>query len=152
MMKKIKENRYLIGIIGLLLVIALFLIIKIILNVMGYDLLGWIYYALLFVVNVFLIAYSLIYINKHQVKKEGIPMSIFLLIIEVPLCLIASSLISIVFHFHHEEIITIGNEKYIRSYDAFELHPKPDYYEYINPFIRKQEQLNYNLEMDSSIQ
>lgn len=151
-MKKIKENRYLIGIIGLLLVIALFLIIKIILNVMGYDLLGWIYYALLFVVNVFLIAYSLIYINKHQVKKEGIPMSIFLLIIEVPLCLIASSLISIVFHFHHEEIITIGNEKYIRSYDAFELHPKPDYYEYINPFIRKQEQLNYNLEMDSSIQ
>lgn len=152
MMKKIKENRYLIGIIGLLLVIVLFLIIKIILNVMGYDLLGWIYYALLFVVNVFLIAYSLIYINKHQVKKEGIPMSIFLLIIEVPLCLIASSLISIVFHFHHEEIITIGNEKYIRSYDAFELHPKPDYYEYINPFIRKQEQLNYNLEMDSSIQ
>ncbi len=151
-MKKIKENRYLIGIIGLLLVIVLFLIIKIILNVMGYDLLGWIYYALLFVVNVFLIAYSLIYINKHQVKKEGIPMSIFLLIIEVPLCLIASSLISIVFHFHHEEIITIGNEKYIRSYDAFELHPKSDYYEYINPFIRKQEQLNYNLEMDSSIQ
>lgn len=147
-----KRNWYLLGIMGLLLVIALFLVIKIILNVVGYDFLGWVYYALLFLVNIFLITYSLIYINKKQGKIDGLIIRIFLLIIEIPVCLVASSLISIVFNFHHEEIIIINNERYIKSYDAFELHPKPDYYEYINPFIRKQEKLNYDLEMDQNIQ
>ncbi len=146
-----KRNWYLIGIIGLLLVIVLFLIIKIILNSIGYDFLGWVYYALLFLINIFLITYSLIYINKNQDKKEGIPMSIFLLAIEIPICLIVSFFISIVFNFLHEEIIIMNNEKYVRSYEAFELHPKPDYYEYINPFIRKQEKLDYDLEMDQNI-
>ena len=145
-----KRNWYLLGVIGLLLVIALFLVIKIILNVVGYDFLGWVYYALLFLVNIFLITYSLIYINKKQGKIDGFIISIFLLVIEIPVCLIASFLISIIFNFQQEEIITINKKKYIKSYDAFELHPKPDYYEYINPFIRKQEQLDYNLEMDSN--
>ncbi len=36
-----KRNWYLLGVIGLLLVITLFLVIKIILNSMGYDFLGW---------------------------------------------------------------------------------------------------------------
>ena len=66
-----KRNWYLIGVIGLLLVIALFLVIKIILNVVGYDFLGWVYYTLLFLVNIFLITYSLIYINKKQGKIDG---------------------------------------------------------------------------------
>ena len=65
-----KRNWYLIGVIGLLLVIALFLVIKIILNVVGYDFLGWVYYALLFLVNIFLITYSLIYINKKTRKDR----------------------------------------------------------------------------------
>ena len=145
-----KRNWYLLGVIGLLLVITLFLVIKIILNSMGYDFLGWVYYALLFLINIFLIIYSLIYINKKQGKIDGFLISIFLLVIEIPVCLIASFLISIIFNFQQEEIITINKKKYIKSYDAFELHPKPDYYEYINPFIRKQEQLDYNLEMDSN--
>lgn len=145
-----KRNWYLLGVIGLLLVITLFLVIKIILNSMGYDFLGWVYYALLFLINIFLIIYSLIYINKKQGKIDGFIISIFLLVIEIPVCLIASFLISIIFNFQQEEIITINKKKYIKSYDAFELHPKPDYYEYINPFIRKQEQLDYNLEMDSN--
>ena len=118
---------------------------------MGYDFLGWVYYALLFLINIFLIVYSLIYINKKQGKIEGIPMSIFLLVIEIPICLVISFFISIIFNFQQEEIITINKKKYIKSYDAFELHPKPDYYEYINPFIRKQEQLDYDLEMDETI-
>lgn len=146
-----KRTWYLLGVIGLLLVITLFLVIKIILNSMGYDFLGWVYYALLLLINIFLIVYSLIYINKKQGKIDGFLISIFLLIIEVPVCLIASFLISIIFNFQQEEIITVNKKKYIKSYDAFELHPKPDYYEYINPFIRKQEQLDYDLEMDETI-
>ena len=146
-----KRTWYLLGVIGLLLVITLFLVIKIILNSMGYDFLGWVYYALLLLINIFLIVYSLIYINKKQGKIDGFLISIFLLIIEVPVCLIASFLITIIFNFQQEEIITVNKKKYIKSYDAFELHPKPDYYEYINPFIRKQEQLDYDLEMDETI-
>ena len=63
---------------------------------------------------------------------------------------IANAIIAIFLNIHVESVIVFGKEKFIKSYDAFEIHPSAEYYEYINPFVRKKEKLEYNLELDQN--
>ena len=101
-------------------------------------------------INGTLIIESLYFINGGRLGKKNVIESFFLILLELPFCIVGSAIIAIFLNIHVESVIVFGKEKFIKSYDAFEIHPSAEYYEYINPFVRKKEKLEYNLELDQN--
>ncbi len=130
--------------------LLLFFIVRAILNLNNYDFLGWMYHFVFIIINITLIIESLYFINGGRLGKKNVIESFFLILLELPFCIVGSAIIAIFLNIHVESVIVFGKEKFIKSYDAFEIHPSAEYYEYINPFVRKKEKLEYNLELDQN--
>lgn len=131
-----------------LFITIIFLAIKMILNHNGYEFLSWVYYAISFYIICSIILETIfVILQKRMPRIEKIFVSIIAILTETIIFLVILFLAFLKFNIHNERIIEINHEMYIESYDFFEIHPTPDYYEYINVFIRKKEATEYNIEL-----
>lgn len=99
---------------------------------------SWVYYFSLFIIILALLISTIRYILKKKHNNlEKIILISSICFVELFLTLIISFFLFLFINVPNDNVIIVGNEKYVESTDFFEIHPKPKYYEYKKFLIRK---------------
>ena len=115
---------------------VIFMILKLIVNLLGFEFMKYIYIFSTIVIICGIIA-SIVKAFKSKSKSTRICIAICVLSVIIIGCSVFGrlALLLVAFSFNPEHIVKIENKKYVAYVYAW-LDTRVDYYDYINPFVR----------------